>query len=166
MIFSFNAITFIIKPCNLCFYSDFPQRISRLMKWADCTLVYIITSSSQFVRIRRSTIFRLYHHDSMQLFGINVNGFRCLLRRALVKKYRPAQSKTPAVLSSMQLSGAMAREAITISFVALPELQVVMIESDSNEPTIPYGYETNTQLSASMTSTCHPIPPIDWQQWR
>ena len=138
------------------------------MKWADCSFVYIITSSSQSVRIRRSTIFRLYHHDSMQLFGISVNGFRCLLRGALVKKYRPAQSKTPAVLSSTQLSGAMTREAITISSVALPELQVVMIESDSNEPTIPYGLETNTQLChpASMTSTCHTIPPIDWQQWR
>ena len=34
----------------------------------------------------------------------------------------------------------MAKETITISSVASPELQIVTIDSDSNEPTIPYGF--------------------------
>ena len=51
----------------------------------------------------------------------------------------PAQNNTPAVLNSTQLSGAMAREMITISSVAPLEPQIVTIDSDSNEPTITYG---------------------------
>ena len=34
----------------------------------------------------------------------------------------------------------MARETNTISSVASPEPQIVTIDSDSNEPTIPYGF--------------------------
>ena len=37
---------------------------------------------------------------------------------------------------------------ITISFVASPEPQIVTIDSDSNEPTIPYGFGSQ-----------HPIVP-------
>ena len=43
-------------------------------------------------------------------------------------------------LHSRQLSGAKARETITISSVTSPEPQIVTVESDSNEPTIPYGF--------------------------
>ena len=42
----------------------------------------------------------------------------------------------------------MEREAITISSVALPEPQLVKIDSDSNEPTFPYAFGTQ-----------HPIVP-------
>ena len=52
----------------------------------------------------------------------------------------PAQNNTPTVLNSTQLSGAMGRETITISSVASPEPQIVTIDSDSNERTIPYGF--------------------------
>ena len=52
----------------------------------------------------------------------------------------PAQNNTPTVLNSTQLSGALAREAITISSIASPEPQIVMIDSDSNEPTIANGF--------------------------
>ena len=53
---------------------------------------------------------------------------------------RPAQNNTPAGLNSTQLSGALAREVTTISSVASPQRQIVTIESNSNESTIPYGY--------------------------
>ena len=52
----------------------------------------------------------------------------------------PARNNTPAVLSSTQLPGARARETITISSVASLEPQIVTIDPDSNEPTIPYGF--------------------------
>ena len=52
----------------------------------------------------------------------------------------PAQKNTPPLLNSMQLSGAMARETVIISSVALLEPQVVTIDSDSIEPAIPYGF--------------------------
>ena len=44
----------------------------------------------------------------------------------------------------------MARETITISSVVSPEPQIVTIDSDSDEPTMPYGFGSQ-----------HPIvPPI------
>ena len=52
----------------------------------------------------------------------------------------PNRYNTPAILNSTQLSGAMEPEAITISSVASPEPQIVTIDSDSNEPTIPYAF--------------------------
>ena len=44
------------------------------------------------------------------------------------------------VLNSTDISGAMARETITISSVVSLEPQHVTIVSDSNEPTFPYGF--------------------------
>ena len=52
----------------------------------------------------------------------------------------PIRNNNPAILNSTQLSGAMEREAITISSVASPEPQIVTIDFDSNEPTFPYGF--------------------------
>ena len=52
----------------------------------------------------------------------------------------PIRNNTPSILNSTQLSGAMQREAITISSVASPEPQIVTIDSASNEPTFPYGF--------------------------
>ena len=60
----------------------------------------------------------------------------------------PIRNNTPAVLNSTELSGAMERETITISSVASPEPRIVTIDSDSNEPTIPYGFGSQ-----------HPIVP-------
>ena len=51
----------------------------------------------------------------------------------------PIRNNTPAVLYSRELTGAMARETIKISSVASPEPRIVTIDSDSNEPTVPYG---------------------------
>ena len=62
------------------------QSLSGLMKCADCTFVFIITSSSCSAKISSSSILQFYHHDSIQLFGINVDGIRCLLCGALVRR--------------------------------------------------------------------------------
>ena len=60
----------------------------------------------------------------------------------------PIRNKTQAVLNSTQLSEAMAGETITSSSVASPGPFFVIIDSDSNEPTIPYGFGSQ-----------HPIVP-------
>ena len=52
----------------------------------------------------------------------------------------PIRNNAPVVLNSTELSGAMARERITISSIASLEPQIVRIFSDSNEPTLPYGF--------------------------
>ena len=58
------------------------------------------------------------------------------------------RNNTPAIINSTELSGAIAKETITVSYVTSPEPQIVTINSDSNEPTIPYGF-----------SNQHPIVP-------
>ena len=60
----------------------------------------------------------------------------------------PIKNNTPGILNSTELSGAMTRETITISSVASPEPRIVTKYSDSNEPTIPYGFGSQ-----------HPIVP-------
>ena len=47
---------------------------------------------------------------------------------------------TPIVLNSTELSGDDTREMISISSIASPEAQIVTIDDDSNEPTMPYGF--------------------------
>ena len=50
------------------------------------------------------------------------------------------KSVSPEILNSTELSGALAIEHITLSSVTSPEPQLITTHSDSNEPTIPYGY--------------------------
>ena len=47
---------------------------------------------------------------------------------------------TPIVLNSTEISGDDAREMIPISSIASPEPQIVTIDDDSNEFTMPYGF--------------------------
>ena len=49
-------------------------------------------------------------------------------------------NNTPAILNSTEISGAMEREVITISSVASPEPPIVTLDSDSNDPTMAYGF--------------------------
>ena len=58
----------------------------------------------------------------------------------------PIRNNTPAFLNSTQLSEAMEPKAITISSVASPEPQIVTIDSNSNEPRIPYAYGTQRPI--------------------
>ena len=52
----------------------------------------------------------------------------------------PIRKNTPAILNSTEISGAMEREVITISSVVSPEPGIVTLDSDSNDPTMPYGF--------------------------
>ena len=52
----------------------------------------------------------------------------------------PIRNNTPAFLNSTEITGAMEREVITISSVASPEPRIVTLDSDSNDPTITYGF--------------------------
>ena len=47
---------------------------------------------------------------------------------------------TPIVFNSTEISGDDTREMISISSIASPEPQIVMIDDDSIEPTMPYGF--------------------------
>ena len=47
---------------------------------------------------------------------------------------------TPIVLNSTEMSGNDTREMPSISSITSPEPQIVTIDSDSNEPTMPYGF--------------------------
>ena len=47
---------------------------------------------------------------------------------------------TPIVLNSTGISGNDNREIISISSIASPEPQIVTIDDDSNDPTMPYGF--------------------------
>ena len=49
----------------------------------------------------------------------------------------PIRNNTPAIVNPMELSGAIARETITIASVPSPEPRIVTLDSDSNEPKIP-----------------------------
>ena len=52
----------------------------------------------------------------------------------------PIRNNTLAILKSTEISGAMEKEAITISSVDSPEPRIVTLDSDSNDPKIPYGF--------------------------
>ena len=52
----------------------------------------------------------------------------------------PIRNNTPAILNSTEISEAMEREVITISSVTSPEPHIVTLDSDSNDPTMPYGF--------------------------
>ena len=74
----------------------------------------------------------------------------------------PARSNIPAVLNSTQLSRAMACETFTISCVASLEPQIVTIDSDSNEPTIPYGFGSQYPiLTPNLNDLNLPLNPFN-----
>ena len=56
------------------------------------------------------------------------------------KERSPVRNSTTAILNSTEISGAMGREVITISSVASPEPRITTLDSDSNDPTMPYGF--------------------------
>ena len=52
----------------------------------------------------------------------------------------PPRTNTPIVLNSRVLSGIHTRGMIIISSVTSPEPNIITIESDTNEPTMPFGF--------------------------
>ena len=49
-------------------------------------------------------------------------------------------TNTPIVFNSTDMSGNDTRQMISILSIASPEPQIATIDSDSNEPTLPYGF--------------------------
>ena len=70
----------------------------------------------------------------------------------------PIRNNIPAILNSTQLSGALEPESITISSVASPEPQIVTIDSDSNEPTFLYAFDTQHPIVSSSLNDLN-LPP-------
>ena len=70
----------------------------------------------------------------------------------------PIKNSTPAVLNSTEVSGAMAREMITISSVASSEAEIVTKDSNSNEPTIPYRFGNQHPIVPPSLND-HNLPP-------
>ena len=52
----------------------------------------------------------------------------------------PMRNNSPAIFNSTEISEVMEREVISISTVASPEPRIVTLDSDSNDPTMPYGF--------------------------
>ena len=70
----------------------------------------------------------------------------------------PIQKNTPAILNSTEISGAIEREVITISSVASPEPRIVTLDSDSNNPTIPYGFGSQQPIASPSPNDLN-LPP-------
>ena len=70
----------------------------------------------------------------------------------------PIRNNTPAILNSTEISGAMEREFITLSSVASPEPRIVTLDSDSNDPRIPYGLDSQQPIVPPSLSDLN-LPP-------
>ena len=65
---------------------------------------------------------------------------------------------TPIVFNSTEISGDDTRDMISISPIASPEPQIVTIDSDSNEPTMPYGFGRKLPIVPSSLNELN-LPP-------
>ena len=65
---------------------------------------------------------------------------------------------TPIVLNSTEMSGNATREMISIPSIASPGPQIVTIDSDSNEPTMPYGFGRQLRIIPSNLNDLN-LPP-------
>ena len=68
------------------------------------------------------------------------------------------RNNTPAILNSKEISGAKERQGITISSVASPEPRIVTPDSDSNDPTTPYGFENQQPIVPPSLNNLN-LPP-------
>ena len=76
-------------------------------------------------------------------------------------EYSPSRNNTPDILNSTELSGAPAKEVITMSSVNSLETQIVTTESDSNGPTRPIGYARQQSIiPPSVKNLYLPINPF------
>ena len=108
-----------------------------------------VTSSKSAAQISPTSLsLTVYRHEPNSLFRFFIHRIGCFLCGALIGRSSSIRSNTTANLNSNELSGAMARETITISSVASPEPRIVTLDSGSNEPTVPYGFGSQ-----------HPIVP-------
>ena len=96
---------------------------------------------------------------------IRTNSMDCLSQQSDIfyverssEQRSPARNITPLVLNSTELSGTHQSEVITNSPVASPEPQIVTIESDSNEPTVPYKYGLQQPITPSSLNDLNCAP--------
>ena len=74
----------------------------------------------------------------------------------------PIRNNTTAILNLTEISGAMEREVITISSVASPEPRILTLDSDSNDPTIPYGLGSQQSIvPPSLNDLNLPLNPFN-----
>ena len=70
----------------------------------------------------------------------------------------PIRKNTHAILNSTEISGAMEREVITFSSVASPGPRIVTPDSDSNDPTMPYGFSNQQPIVTPSLNDLN-LPP-------
>ena len=70
----------------------------------------------------------------------------------------PIRSNTPAIFNSTEICEAMEREVITISFVASTEPHIVTLDSDSNDPTMPYGFGSQQPIVPPCLNDLNLLP--------
>ena len=58
----------------------------------------------------------------------------------------PIRNNSPAIFNSTEKSEVMEREVISISTVASLEPRIVTLDSDSNDPTMPYGFRNQQPI--------------------
>ena len=68
------------------------------------------------------------------------------------------RNKSPVILNWTELYEVVEREVITISSVASPEPRIVTLISDSNDPTIPYGFGSQQPIVPPSLSDLN-LPP-------
>ena len=68
------------------------------------------------------------------------------------------RNNPPAIFNSTEISGVMEREVISISTVPSTEPRIVTLDSDSNDPTIPYGFD-NQQPIVPLSLNDLNLPP-------
>ena len=133
------------------------QSFSRLATHADWLLfissLLQVTSSNSAAHIfsQTSLCLTIYRDEPTTLFGFFIHRVGCFLVFHVERSSEegsPIRNNTPAILTFTELSGATERETITISSVTSLEPRIVTKYSDSNEPTMPYGFGSQ-----------HPIVP-------
>ena len=74
----------------------------------------------------------------------------------------PIRNSIQAVLNPTELSGAMGRQTITIFSVASAEPRIVTIDSDYNEPTMPYVFVNQQPIvPPSLNDLTLPLNPFN-----
>ena len=131
-----------------------------------CMLTFVILSLLQITssNIAAHLIFQtslsltILCDEPTFLFGFFIHRIRCFFVKRSSEERCPAGNNTPAVPNLTQLSRARARETITISSVSSLESQIVTIDSDSNEPTILYGFGSQDSIATLSLNDLN-LPP-------
>ena len=114
------------------------QRKSRLMKvnyhYPQCPITFLKSTLTNqlyfsFIKLRTFRPISPESNDS-DLFYVEQS----------LGEPSPCRPNSPFIPTSTEMSGKNTQEIITLSCIASPEPQIVMIDSDPNEPTLPYGF--------------------------